>query len=433
MANALSKYAYPDHAGMEHDQSHNKQDALGNALQQWLLGVKERTLNPLEALAQAAGDIRYADPVELGLNWSNPVAGGLAGIFAGVGAKTADVAKLGLAQKLKQAGVPDREIHAQTGWTFGFPDGKPRFEISDDAASLTDSAKSRFTPGTIHIFGEKYRGNVPTTMAHDDLVSAYPQWMRDIEIRESPKLEGGDFMASESFLDPTRKVGIINVSQSGSHPQSTLLHELQHAIQEREGFARGGSPDAMNEVLDNAKFAVIEKEHDSLLNRFNELKNKYEYDPNIPQNVVDEINAIKPRIAQLQAQGLNFKQRMGAGGIDYTPQEKMDAYQRLAGEAEARLTQARMNMTSEQRLHSYPLDMMDVPVEQQIVRYGDGTAMSAPIDAFMPGTVERQALDRSAEEYARNIAAERYARKMQEARAARQSAESKIPKMDYEQ
>jgi len=61
-------------------------------------------------------------------------------------------------------------------------------------------------------------------------------------------------------------------------------------------------------------------------------------------------------------------------GLDQrtTPARPMDLYKRLAGEAEARLTQARMNMTSEQRLHSYPLDMMDVPVEQQIVRYGDG-------------------------------------------------------------
>lgn len=32
---------------------------------------------------------------------------GMAGIFAGVGAKTADVAKLGLAQELKQAGIPE--------------------------------------------------------------------------------------------------------------------------------------------------------------------------------------------------------------------------------------------------------------------------------------------------------------------------------------
>ena len=67
-------------------------------------------------------------------------------------------------------------------------------------------------------------------------------------------------------------------------------------------------------------------------------------------------------------------------------------YKRLAGEAEARLTQLRMNMTPEQRLKSYPLDMLDVPVDQQMVRYGDSKAMSVNPDDYQiqhkPMTIE---------------------------------------------
>lgn len=37
-------------------------------------------------------------------------------------------------------------------------------------------------------------------------------------------------------------------------------------------------------------------------------------------------------------------------------------------EAEARLTQARMNMTMPERLQSYPPDMFDIPPDRQIVR-----------------------------------------------------------------
>ena len=40
----------------------------------------------------------------------------LAGIFAGKGAKTADIAKLGLAQEMAKKGIPDELIHKETGW-----------------------------------------------------------------------------------------------------------------------------------------------------------------------------------------------------------------------------------------------------------------------------------------------------------------------------
>jgi hypothetical protein len=51
-------------------------------------------------------------------------------------------------------------------------------------------------------------------------------------------------------------------------------------------------------------------------------------------------------------------------------------YQRLAGESEARLTQSRMTMTGAERAASYPPDMYDVPVGDQIVRYGEGPALA---------------------------------------------------------
>jgi hypothetical protein len=42
------------------------------------------------------------------------------------------------------------------------------------------------------------------------------------------------------------------------------------------------------------------------------------------------------------------------------------AYRSLAGEAEARAVQSRMNMTPQQRLETYPIQSYDVPVNQLI-------------------------------------------------------------------
>lgn len=50
-------------------------------------------------------------------------------------------------------------------------------------------------------------------------------------------------------------------------------------------------------------------------------------------------------------------------------------YKRSSGEAEARLTQARKDMTAAERAKSYPPDMFDVPVEDQIVSFGGGKQM----------------------------------------------------------
>ena len=48
--------------------------------------------------------------------------------------------------------------------------------------------------------------------------------------------------------------------------------------------------------------------------------------------------------------------------------EALDAYNRLAGEAEARAVEARMNLNAAQRRALFPLDSYDVPVDQLIVR-----------------------------------------------------------------
>jgi hypothetical protein len=49
-------------------------------------------------------------------------------------------------------------------------------------------------------------------------------------------------------------------------------------------------------------------------------------------------------------------------------EDPYEAYRRLAGEAEARATQARMNMTPAERRATFPFDSYDVPVNQLIIR-----------------------------------------------------------------
>jgi hypothetical protein len=57
--------------------------------------------------------------------------------------------------------------------------------------------------------------------------------------------------------------------------------------------------------------------------------------------------------------------QMNPSLVQRTPDE---IYNRLAGEAEARAVQKRMNMTDTQRRVIFPYESYDVPVNQLIVR-----------------------------------------------------------------
>jgi hypothetical protein len=59
----------------------------------------------------------------------------------------------------------------------------------------------------------------------------------------------------------------------------------------------------------------------------------------------------------------------------------VDQYTRLAGEAEARLTQVRADMSSEDRRAVYPLENVDVPVEAQALRFDSRIETSKLVQA----------------------------------------------------
>ena len=289
-----------------------------------------------------------------------PPAGSL-GIFAGSRAKTANMEALKVANEMKASGVPDEAIHAKTGWFFGMPDRKPRFEIDDSGASIKN-------------FGKNQDDSMINVLNHQGLYDAYPaQEYTHANITSEttlpPHLRKLLIGKGEGSYNHTGYGGepLIEATAFSPKDTSTILHELQHAIQQREGFAKGGSPDSA--AAEYAQLTIKPK-----LNRLNE----------------EIINLGKGRDAlngkEYAANVARHKELVGARdslddelrNLSDNQAPKHSIYNRLAGEAEARLTQSRMNMTAPERAASYPPSMFDVPVKDQIVRYGDGQAMSVP-------------------------------------------------------
>ena len=273
-----------------------------------------------------------------------PAPAGSVGMFAGERAKTADKQALKVAKDMKAAGVPDEAIHAKTGWFAGMADGKWRFEIDDSAA------KGQFThlSPSLDRLAEK-------AIIHPSIYKAYPDLSEINQLGLKEARESGSNISYSTNGKPSSKGTIIAEAPDEAGIKSVGLHELQHAIQRREGFARGGTPEEF--ITSTVNGTTLTPEAQEMFN-----------------------SALIKNHPKMSAEEIAFRQRDAAQKV----------YESLAGESEARLTAMRMDMTAPERAASYPPSMFDlyVPVKDQIVRYGDnvGGAMMQRPKTTVPNT-----------------------------------------------
>lgn len=289
---------------------------------------------------------------------------GFGGTFGGALAKTADLVKLEKAKRLMGTGKGRDAIWKETGW-FKDVDGQWKFEIDDSGFRVKKQ-------------GMKANGEGPYALgdnvSHRKLMNAYgdasPKFsgMREISVSQFPQGNakgsylphggwGGEEQIAISPVFPKKKYigsGKGAYERAAQGQKSTLLHELQHAIQNREGFSKGGSPDmfltdksAADEMIGlvNRNLKQISKSLDFArkyndVGRIKELETQY-------QTLMDhKLRDLVPRALA-------------------NPFEK---YRRLAGEVEARNVQTRMNYTPAERKAKPPWTTLDVPENELIVR-----------------------------------------------------------------
>lgn len=265
---------------------------------------------------------------------------GQRGIFAGEWAKTADKNALSAAKKMEADKADPRAIWSETGWFKG-PDGKWRFEIDDSGADVP-------------MFKKYWRRPLDESIVHDPLEAAYPD-VKNIMFEASPGglVSGAQYSPNAKFHDFGEREAILirNSDESLRQNKSLALHELQHAIQGREGFAKGGNPASFPdaETLSTAQLLALRMrrgEAPSVAAAW--LRKNTNMNPS-------------PQAFDLAMGDKDYLRKLG--------DSPNDAYMRLAGEAEARAVQSRMNMSEAQRRASFPLDSYDVPLDSLIIKY----------------------------------------------------------------
>ena len=202
--------------------------------------------------------------------------------YAGRNANGANLESLREAQEMQAAGADMESIRKATGWHEGM-DGKWRWEIDDskmeyhragDAlfgrnhpeyaeqqrleqkmlyGELTDTEQARLRALTETWGRERNRlserverGNarLEDVLDHEELFRAYPQ-LRHVRVvfDEMPKGVLGSFSAEGNQITISEELR--------DAPQDVLIHEIQNAIQNAEGFAKGSNRQYWEEKLTN--------------------------------------------------------------------------------------------------------------------------------------------------------------------------------------
>jgi len=300
--------------------------------------------------------------------------------FAGPQAATADTMALDTAKARLEAGEDAEAVRQATGWFKGV-DGKWRFEISDADAKLRTEPSDPDTYADLFDEAASRSNGVPLgkVLDHPALFAAYPalQAVR-VRVNENAKADG-TYSAADNTIeirDPYSYAGGLDTALS------VLLHEIQHGIQNIEGFAKGGSLETAGAIKAQAKqewsywanaYAVAREMADgSTAEQAMATLNGLDFDIN--EDHVRE--ALTRPLEELQAKSAAAEQELRRTGDG-----PRGTYQRIAGEVEARNTQARARMTDAERRATAPSATADVADADVIVVFNGTEMASAPTPA----------------------------------------------------
>ena len=270
---------------------------------------------------------------------------GLLGTFIGKGSKLWNSKTNDVAKALEKQGVAPETIWSQTGNVKG-PDGKWRQEISD-AEAVTTFPK-RNVMGTVMPMEKRLK--------NENLYQAYPE-LRKMDLELTPKNSPNAGAFNTNWVE-------LNTSEAGlPNTKSILLHELQHAIQQKENFARGGNPKDFAKNIESQKLysdanilSRLQAETNDIKKAVDSFKERFKREPMFGSE-------------SIALSGLSPDEILAKKYSILSPDEN---YRRLFGEAESRLTENRIPLTQEQRLQYYPYSQgqygLDVPYNELIVK-----------------------------------------------------------------
>lgn len=192
---------------------------------------------------------------------------------------------------------------------------------------------------------------------HDELMQAYPD-LADIKITASgsPHFKGA--VTYENGVPSIQ----INESLTPDQARSTMLHELQHVIQRKEGWGIGGNEGSYTQQAD----ARIAQSALSVRQEAERMDNSIPFEQRVEQasellNTLTSSDKFGGDVKKVALDTVNNPtnelENMGIlYGTDKNiePYSPRKMYENIAGEAEARLTQERRDLSDAERMAHFP-------------------------------------------------------------------------------
>ena len=349
---------------------------------------------------------------------------------------------LSVAREMEAEKKDAKAIKMATGWERG-ADGKWRYEIADmkefdrngnllyrknhpdyaryielldkedanlfeDGEALTVEERAEFETLSKKYESDKFGGEkldnnhrLEAYVDAPELFKAYPE-LKNVGLRFEDT--GGNEIASyhlissvfdfdgEDFGDIVVNTGKVSAYTPTKELKSCILHEMQHAIQWIEGFARGGNPKSMQKRFEAAKEEWRARAWaDALRDKADEMGEHYNQVA-VEKALIEEYKEMgmdndewMPN-KEIRMKGFNYFARgysdrskdsdiknfrlAESTRADFNPYVE---YTKLGGEVESRNVEARMGMTAEERRASLAAETEDVSREDQIfLMSGDG-------------------------------------------------------------
>lgn len=255
----------------------------------------------------------------------------------GVNDKTENgaAAKLGIAKVMESIGVGSRKIFLATGWERG-TDGSWNYELPDgDFKNIHNVVHLMLNPD-----GKDY--NITDLFDAEDLYKAYPE-IKNVNIKfifdEKNKNEEAVYIKERASNKETIQINaakfqthfsevgegdILGRTNNLRGVRRLFTHELEHIVQDKEGFAKGGTP--------------------------------YNFDPELYKELSQKHNLLNKGLSEDQI--------------------KYELYRKLSGEVQARNAAYRLNLTNEEKANRPFSNTQEIGPAEQILSFADAGAYS---------------------------------------------------------
>lgn len=309
------------------------------------------------------------------------LADGTLGSFMGANSKTFDSINYRKAQLLSILGHSADEIWEKTGMFKG-ADDIWRQEIDDSTMVLNKKYFSSTLDKDGNPEGLFFNQTKPVpledVLAHPALFEAYPE-LRNIKVQALTSEERAQYGAMYKPRTKTIGLGDGDLDQQ----RKAIMHEIQHVIQDIEGFAIGGSASMFRpKELEAARLSfefTREQTYNEIKNKLSEIFNDTLTRDDVlivkdmvKRDIKNEEQTSKASdvvIDLIKKEGFYDRLKNVVEAEDllrFADDEAFEKYLRLMGEVESNLVERRLSMTKEERKIIEPYRMESYPREDQI-------------------------------------------------------------------